>query len=204
MHKSHAIDTDDMWLSGCCALVRYVLSSIVGCLWYTVIAVAWNKFLPSVVSTWPSVLSTKKRRFLADEDLSAHSSQRVPLCSAALPRQLELRIVWLFVWNTNFRHWEDFWGCLAYPLVAALWLAKHWGSLNLTQIYSSTYLLGYIGCTKFAPEQCMCWREKVAEICAWHTWFRLIMQLLQPHQKVRDENICWHGYLLMPFRSLGA
>ena len=30
-------------------------------------------------------------------------------------------------------------------------------------------LLGYTGCTKFAPEHCMCWRENVAEICAWHT-----------------------------------
>ena len=34
----------------------------------------------------------------------------------------------------------------------------------------------------------MCWREKVAEMCAWHTWIRWIMQLLQHHQQVRGEN----------------
>jgi len=39
------------------------------------------------------VINNKKRRFLADKDLRAHSSQRVPPCSAALPQQFELRIV---------------------------------------------------------------------------------------------------------------
>ena len=110
MHNSHAIDNNSGWLSGCYASVRYALSSNVGCPWYTAIAVAWNKFLPSRVSTWLSVLSTQKRRFFADEDLSAHNnSQRLPPCSAAFFRLFELCIAWLFVWNANFRLLEDFW-----------------------------------------------------------------------------------------------
>ena len=79
MHNSHAIDNDGMLLSGCCASVRY----------------AGTLPLLSHETNFYVQVGVPDRQcdIFADEDLSAHSSQRVPPCSAALPQQFELRIV---------------------------------------------------------------------------------------------------------------